>query len=319
MTNTFTPTTTTNKFQRTYQLQIQPWNAANSIQVIGSLDGSQPLLTLEFNIVRNNYSAVNTGNFRIRNLNQATRNIIFKDYFNQGQWTSVVLKAGYVGTPLSTIFNGMAHTICSYREEGGTDWITEIDATDFSGLFSNSFSSWTKNPPSGQTQKDVIQALAKDLQASAEEYGQTLGIGSVGGFTAPRYSYTANDFTMNILAVETSRQVAIDNGKLYAMPYNYAFDGDVTLISSATGLLGTPRLQQTFLVASMIFEPAIVPWQYVELQTEDTNFTSANNGPYKVLGVQHAGIISSTKPGKCTTNVSMQYLPNRQQAPLGFF
>lgn len=315
----FKPTTVTPKFQRTYTVQIQAINGA--IFDFGSADGSQPLLTMEFNVIRNILSSVQTGNFRIRNINQNTRNNIFKDYFNIASWRSVVVKAGYVGTPLSTIFNGKANTVYSYRETGGTDWITEIEGTDFSGLFSNSWSAWTDNPGTGQnyTQKDVITHLVNDLQVSAQSYGQTLGIGVVNGFVAPRYSYTAHDFTMNLLAIESGRLVYIDNGQIFIMPSNYSFVGDVTLISSDTGLLGTPKQQESNLIAQMMFEPGLVPGQQVELDTQSSEFSSAKNGLYKVVGVQHAGVISSTVDRGVITTATMQYVNNIQQAPFGIY
>ena len=319
MTTTFQPTAVAKKYQRTYVVQVQAINGA--IFEFGSPDGSLPLLTMEFNVIRNILSSVQTGEFTIRNINQNTRNNIFKDYFNISTWRSVKVFAGYIGTPLSVIFNGKANTIYSYREEGGTDWMTKIEGTDFSGLFSNSWSSWTDNPGTGQlyTQKDVITHLITDLQANAKSYNQQLGIGVVTGFNTPRYSFTANDFTMNLLAVESGRLAYIDNGQLFLMPSNYTFKGNVTEISSRTGLLGTPRQQQSNLICQLIFEPGLVPGQQIYLNTESSEFSSAKNGLYKVVGVQHAGVISSTSNGKCITTVTLQYVNNIQQAPFGIY
>lgn len=327
---TFQPTTFTPKFQRTYQLLIQAANG--STFTIGSSDGSQPILTLEFNINRAAQSSTQSGNIRIRNLNAGTRNAISKNFFSPFQilpsglplWQGVILQAGYVGTPLSTIFYGKANTIMSYREEGGTDWITEIDGTDFSGLFGICFSSWTDSGIPNYTQQNIITHLVNDLQNCAKQNNTTLGIGVVNGFPSqtpipPRYSYTANDFTMNLLSAETNRLVYIDNGKIYAMPSNYVFKGDVTLISSTTGLIGSPRVQTNQLVVQMIFEPGMVVGQSVYLDTELTEFSSLQNGTYKVIGVQHAGIISSTSSGKCITTVTLQYIPNAKVSALGLF
>jgi hypothetical protein len=310
MQSTFQPTSATSKFQRTYQVQVEAING--STFTFGSLDGSAPLLTMEFNIIRGYLASVQSGNFRIRNINQDTRNNIFKDNFNYAIPRSVKVLAGYVGTPLSIIFQGMAQTIMSYREEGGTDWITEIIGMDWSFLHTNCWSEWTDNPGTGQvyTQKDVITHLVTDLQGCANRYNQTLGIGVVNGFFTPRYSYTAHGFTLGLLAVETSRLAYIDNGKIYVMPDNYVFEGSTTLISSQTGLLGSPKQQQTNLVCQIIFEPTLEVGQQVYLDTESDEFSSAKNGLYKVVGVQHAGTISSTISGKCITTVTLQYVVN---------
>ena len=316
---TFTPTTVTPKFQRTYQIQIEAING--STFTIGSLDGSQPLLTMDFNINRGYLASVQSGSFKIRNINQNTRNNIFKDNFNYAIPRFVKVQAGYAGTPLSTIFQGTAQTIMSYREEGGTDWITEIVGMDWGFLHTNSWSEWTDNPSTGvaYTQQQVISHLVGDLQSSASKYNQVLGVGVVNGFFTPRYSYTAHDFTMNLLAMETNRLAYIDNGKIYAMPDNYVFAGPTTLISSATGLLGSPKQQSTNLVCQIIFEPTLEVGQYVYLDTESTEFSSAKNGQYKVVGIQHAGVISSTQSGKCITTVTLQYQVNPITAQPGLY
>lgn len=316
---TFTPTSMTKKFQRTYQVFIEAING--STFEFGSADGSQPLLTMDFNVIRGYQASIQSGNFRIRNINQNTRNNIFKDNFNIALPRAVKVMAGYVGTPLSTVFQGMAQTIMSYREEGGTDWITEIVGMDWGFLHTNSWSAWTDNPGTGQkyTQQNVITHLVNDLQSTASRYGQTLGIGVINGFLTPRYNYTAHDFTMNLLAIESSRLAYIDNGKIYVMPNNYVFKGDVTLISSETGLLGTPIQQQSNLICHLIFEPGLQVGQQVFLETESSEFSSAVNGLYKVVGVQHAGTISSTVAGKCITTVQLQYMTNPIVANPGLY
>ncbi|CAM5998850.1 unnamed protein product [Sphagnum balticum] len=311
MQTTFTPTTVTTKFQRTYQVFVEAING--STFEFGSADGSQPLLDMEFNVIRGYQSAVQSGNFRIRNVNQNTRNNVFKDNFNIAIPRSVKVMAGYVGTPLATIFQGMAQTIMSYREEGGTDWITEIVGMDWGFLNAGAFSNWTDGPydnPKSYTQFNVIKHLTNDAIAYAKLKGQTLNIGGVVGFTTPRYSYTAHDFTMNLLAVESNRLAFIDNGNIYVMPVNYVIPGDVTEISSDTGLLGSPKQQQTNLICQIIFEPSMTVNQQIYLNTESSEFSSAKNGLYKVVGVQHAGVISSSRAGKCITTVQLQYQQN---------
>lgn len=315
-TTTFNPTTVTPKFQRTYQVFVEAING--STFEFGSSDGSNHLLTMEFNVIRGYQASIQSGNFRIRNINQNTRNNIFKDSFNFNT-RFVKVMAGYIGTPLSIIFQGNAQTIMSYREEGGTDWITEIVGMDWGFLHTNSWSAWTDNPGVGQayTQQQVITHLVNDAIDTAKNYGQTLGIGVINGFFSPRYSYTAHDFTMNLLAIESNRLAYIDNGKIYVMPNNYVFKGDMTLISSATGLLGTPKQTQTGLICQIIFEPGIQVGQQIFLDTESSEFGSAVNGLYKVVGVQHAGVISSSVAGKCITTVQLQYQPNAVVAESG--
>lgn len=297
--------TSTNKFQRVYTLQIQ--GIDGTLYTIGS-EGDGPLLTMEFSVKRDVLASAQSGTFRIRNLNPSIRSQIYKDWQDLTRQPKLIVKAGYLGTPLSTIFSGIVLSAMSYREEGGVDFITEIEGQDYSLVMATSFSHWTigdSNNPVNQG--DVISRLITDLKLTAEKYGNTISVGIVKGFEANRYTYTANDYTWNLLQVETNRLSYIDNGKIYCLPNNYVFEGDVNLISSDTGLLGSPRRFQSSLIAEMVFEPALIPGQQIYLDTNlDRSINSSKNGTYKLTGVQHAGVISSTISGKCKTLATLQ-------------
>lgn len=308
----------TKKFQRTYSIQIQ--GQSGDIHQIGSENGDKPVLTLEFNVKRDILSSANSGSFRIRNLNSSVRSDVYHDWYDLGHWRSLIVKAGYSGTPLSSIFNGLAQEVSSYREEGGVDFVTDIGATDWSLIMPNSFSSWTiGSQDSPVTRQQIIDRLVNDLQINTRRYNLELGIGVVGDYAGNRYTYTANDYTWNLLQVETQRTNYIDNGKVYCLPNDATFEGDVSLISSATGLLGTPRRHSTYLIVEMLFEPSLTPGQLVYLDT--SSFPLVNsfyNGTYKVTAVQHAGVISSTVSGKCKTVATLQIPPGTPfLAPFG--
>lgn len=275
---------------------------------IGSEDGSTPLLTVEFNVNRAVMAAAQSGTFRIKNLPVDIREVIGKDWFDCASYRKLVVKAGYVGTPLSTIFDGQLITVYSCREEGGVDWVTEIEGQDMSLVIRNTFSSWTigskDNPVS---QMDVINRLVQDVQLNAQKQNVSIGIGKIGTFAGNRYSYTANDFTWNLLQVETNRLSYIDNSKIYCLPNGQSFSGDTTVISSETGLLGTPKRHNQSISVEMIFEPSLIPGQEIFLDTNSNpKFTSQYNGVYIITGVQHAGVISSTIGGKFKTIAMLQ-------------
>lgn len=299
-------TTNTKKFQRTYQIQIQGQDG--QFYTFGSENGDNPLLTMTFNITRATMASAQSGTFRVLNLPSDIRSVIGRDWYNMGVYRSIIVKAGYVGTPLSTIFNGLLVSCNSCREEGGVDWVTEIEGHDYSLVMGNSFSRWTIGSQANPvTQDQVIDRLVQDLQFNTQKQGLSLGIGYIGNFNTNRYSFTANDFTWNVLQTETDRLSYIDNGKVYCLPNGDSFEGDVRLISSATGLLGTPRRFQNQLSVEMIFEPSLIPGQRVYLDTiSDPRFNSFSNGAYIITSVQQAGIISSTVNGKCKTTALLQ-------------
>jgi len=107
---------------------------------------------------------------------------------------------------------------------------------------------------------------------------------------------------------------------------DYIIGSAVTQINSDTGLLGTPRVQNTYVYVDVLFEPNIVVGQQITLvSTESTSskhsisggpnssstqantnlFNSNINGQYRVTSVSHKGIISEAINGQCVTTVGM--------------
>ncbi len=306
--------TITKKFQRTYSIEIQ--SKSGEVLIFGSEDGTNPLLTLDFSVKRDVLAGVSDGNFRVRNLNADIRSQVYHDWFDGTGYRSLTVKAGYVGTPLSTLFSGLAQTVYSCREEGGVDWITEIEGNNFLPVMANTTSAWTMDLTSTEDdlkEGKILSRLINDLQLNAQNgnYRQTLSTGIIGAFGkdfATKKAFTASGFTWDILRTQTGALSYIDNGKIFCLPNDYVFQGDVTLVSSNTGLLGTPKRFDTFLIVEMLFEPSLAPGQYIQLDTEIAEFNSGKNGVYKITGVQHYGTISSTVGGKCKTIATLQFV-----------
>ncbi len=94
---------------------------------------------------------------------------------------------------------------------------------------------------------DIIRSLIKDLQRSIPldptNIGGTLGIGAI----SPQFNVPYNQnislvgSTWDNLQKITNGQTYIDNGNVYCLAENDVFEGDLTVIDSATGLLGTPK------------------------------------------------------------------------------
>jgi hypothetical protein len=84
--------------------------------------------------------------------------------------------------------------------------------------------------------------------------------------------------------------------------------GSIAEISSASGLLGTPVLQETFLTFDILFEPRLFVGQKVRLNS----ITAANfNGEYKVVSVKHSGTISEAIGDDARTSVALWAPPGR--------
>ena len=268
----------------------------NYILEVQGLDGLthtiQYPITLEFSVERKILATVNTGHFRIYNLNQDSRNQIYKDYFLLTKVLLMTLKAGY-GSSLYTIFYGSILEAKSYREESSVDFITEIDGSDLGPAIFSGFVSRTVSSPI--TRQDLIGQLIGELP-----YAQRGAVATFEGDYKRGRSLLGNPW--DILQVETIRNSFIDSGHVHCLKNDDCFSGEITEISSDTGMLGTPKRSQIYVIVDMIFEPGLQLGQIVQLNSRtQTKF----NGQYKVYGVRHQGIISGAKNGKCRTTVTL--------------
>lgn len=281
-----------NKFQRNYQLEVQ----GND----GNIHTFNYPLTLEFQIKRDVLASANTGNFRIYNLGQSTRNTIFKDPFSPSlSFRSLTLKAGY-GNTLPIIFNGNVKSAGSYRISNSVNFITEIEGFDYGWAITNATSSF--NFSGTVSTLAVINLLVADMQKTVPN--KSLGVGAISPQFNTPYSTRGVSMvgsTWNNLQKVTNNQTFIDNGNIFSLFENDVFDGDLAVINSETGLLGTPRKMDQKLVIEILFEPRLTIGQQVSVQSSSLQ---QFNGNYKIVGLEHRGVISGAVGGECKTIVS---------------
>ena len=297
------------KFQRNYRLEVEGGDKNRTLYIF------EYPMTLEFNIQRAALASANTGSLKLYNLSQNTRKAIYKDIYSNiavdpnGETTfrHVRLLAGY-GDNLTEILNGNIKEAKSFRESGSTNFITEIDCYDWSFAMVNAKSDFTLGPPETTLplkRSTVINRLLGDMVAKGSPPQAKLSLGFVSNFdtfgTSPYtrpYSISGN--TWDALRTETGDHCFIDNGVVHCMKDDDAFDGDIKVLDSTSGLLSTPKKAQYMLKVDVLFEPTFKIGQYVDLNSTSE---SLYNGRYKIIGIQHSGIISGAVSGKCTTSL----------------
>lgn len=282
------------KLNRTYELTVQAINGDN-------LTFKLPY-TIEFSVDRNNYSSPNVASITVYNLAPDTRNAIRKDAIDTDKSRRVILKVGY-GNNLSTVFDGTLDQCWSARQ--GTNFLTKIEARDNGFIYSNT--NVTVYYSAGQTIRSVVENIAKQLRQNG------LGIGIIGEVPGVfRRAGVKQGLALEILREITNDTCYIDNNNLFVISDGEAIIGPYTEISTATGLIGTPILENTFLKAEIILEPRLLICQKIKMKSETgsqknnpTYFYGITNfdGDYKVTGIAHRGVISPTIAGSATTNV----------------
>ncbi len=273
------------KLGRNYELSIQVDDVGTTLLI-------KLPFTVEFDITRNTLTSANVCQIRIYNLSLHNRNQIRYNVTDFGIFRAIRLRAGY-GTNLPIIFTGNISQAWSVRE--GVNFITQIECYDGGFAFINARAPETPFPGGSQV-RDVIGSLASSMKP------YHVDLGAIGAYPKPPLSRgnSYNGNTIEVLKELSGGGVFIDNGKVNALGTDEVIATPGTLqINSSTGLLGTPVLERNIVRFDMIFEPSLIAGQKINL----TSATGGNfDGPYKVTGLKHRGMISAAVCGSVITS-----------------
>ncbi len=315
------------KFQRSYQLDItnQPEDETSTQIAALAVDEDplrvsiRPPLTTEFTIVRDIMAEANHAVFRITGLGESKRSRLYKDAFDAGIYRGVEFRAGYgsggIAVPsdnLALCYKGNVKSGTSGRE--GTRMVTTLECQDggfafATGHISKGFSYGVKN-------LQLLQELVVGLNSKSKTIKFGPGIAPDGDIsrlaqdTLPTDSATGgrgqaiSGNAKELLQARSGGGFFVDNEVAHLLADEEVFEGPLTKISSAMGLLNTPKRQDGFLNLDMLFEPRLLIGQIVQLESS----TQPNyNGYYKVLGLKHTGVISEAQSGTAITSVKLWF------------
>lgn len=286
-----------NKFQRNYKLVYTTPGDDNKTPV--EIIINYPLM-VQFDINRNTFAESNTATFQLFNLEPSTRELMFQDQYRIDRDCFVDFYAGY-GDNMPLIFSGWV--LSCYSSKSNTNVITTIKATDIDII--QSYSSHTFE--AGTPKKDVIKTLASDMP------NVKLGaIGTVEGALQNRY--VVEDLTFTAINKITGNHAYIDLNQLNVLQENETL-GDINIykLTSDTGLLGTPERRDIQVIVNAVFSPEILVGQLLEIESSTAPIF---NGQFKVVGLQHSGIISGATCGEVTTTLNLLVgvlIPNSNQ------
>lgn len=287
------------KFIPTYRLGVEG-NAA--LVPLGPDDNSplavnltiEPPYTIEFEVRRTSLSSSQTATFRLYNLARETRDQIQKDWFAVADIRALQFSAGYEGEALAMLFNGTVKQATSYRRIPGTDVVTEIEGWDGAAAMANGYS--LRSVAGGALFSDLLKSLAADLPNLAA----TPIIGSFPTRTSRGAVFAGN--TWNYILQLSQGMAIIDNNQLKVLNQDEVIQAEIPVITSDSGLLGSPVRANAMIRATVLFEPRLTVGQIVELRS---SVNPVYNGAYKVMGFVHRGIISPAVDGERKTEVTL--------------
>lgn len=274
---------------------------------IDATDGTQVICgyprTINFQITRGTLVGIPHAVIRIYNLEKHNRQIIFKDQFDNRFYFGITLSAGYEDEPnVPVIFQGNIMSAYNYRE--GVDWITEINAMD--GLYAIQNGQVSDTEPSIETPFSTHSWDAKTIIKKLIQTMPKVNVGAIGNIQISNsrgITLFGNSWS-NLLRFTTGfGRVFIDREQVHFLSdLDYIDDGlDAVLVEADTGLLRTPRRQDTRLDIDILFSPEIEVAREIKLVSLEEIY----NGFYIVQGIIHRGIISKAVGGEAVTTVTV--------------
>ena len=278
-----------NNFGLNYEIRVQANDGGADIII-------KPPFTIEFNVMRNRYSSAALSEIRIYNLSENNRAQLRKNQVGAdvGVQKKIVFKAGY-GTDLATILIGNVQWGYSIRT--GTEYITTLQA--FDGGFAYTSAEVEKEYKEGTPYRNIIADLLKTLKP----YGIAVGSIGVDKRIASR-GLSVSGPTIRNLKELTNNLFFIDNSTAHVLKPTECVPAPLRVLSSASGLLGTPFKEREYVDIELLFEPKLRCAQILEL---DSSTGKNFNGIYTIISMGHSGIISEAVPSKVTTKLSLAF------------
>jgi hypothetical protein len=211
----------------------QQYGRVCSLIVYGSdLDNGLDLslLRVKFAVKRSDTATPNSADIRVYNLSEQTATRI-RDEFKR-----VILQAGYEGN-LGVIFQGNIKQVIIGRESA-TDTFIDIIAGD--GDTAYNFAVVNKTLAAGASQTDQVSAAVGSMNA----HGVTAGnVGDMPPEKLPRGKVmygSAKNYLRNA-AQSSNKTWSIQDEKVTFVPLKSYLPGEAVVLTSKTGMIGTPQ------------------------------------------------------------------------------
>ena len=283
------------KFHRNYKITFEVGHREDLTELI-----PEDQITVEYPFsldfkASNGINLSNAGqcSLKLYNLPEEVQKKLYKDNWNNTKYILMELCAGYQDT-LPVIFFGFVTQCYSYRQSGSVDYITEIQADNNSLIAYWGFANDTI--AAGTEFENVLKELFKNAPG--------LEVGYITPNIRPlKRDKTFIGQTLELLGREYGGyDIYLDKNQINILDTNEVIPGDILVISSESGLLGSPRRANQFLEFDMLFEPRIKIGQAIELQSHSLSWF---NQIYKVVQVTHQGTISPVECGKVITTITL--------------
>ncbi|MDN8056375.1 hypothetical protein QZN12_24020 [Burkholderia multivorans] len=258
-------------------------------------------LRFSFDIRRGDIQTPNSARIRIFNVSDDTAQRI------QGEFTRVVLQAGYENGPYGVIFDG---TVKQVRRGRYSPTETVVDVTAASGDMWYNHAVVSTTLAAGSTYMDHVQAAI----ATMKPYGLTVGyLPEFDAKPLPRGKVVfgmARDVLRNA-ALNLNADWSIQDTQFQMVPQNSYIPGEALVLTAETGMIGLPTQDQNGITVKCLLNPnarisGLVKIDNKSIQRAEYSLTVSdaaaksnaylkyfsrlnNDGVYKILVAEHEG------------------------------
>lgn len=240
-------------------------------------------IKIEFSISKGISSSPNSAEIKLYNLAETTRNGMGKEF------DAITLEAGYMppgeSGNVGIIFKGAVRDVEHKRE--GTNIITTIACGDGDAAFRRATIS--KSYPAGTPVKDVIDDIAKQMEAKGLSRGEFKYPEALEGKTFKRPYAACGSCVRELDTIGRGNGFywSSQNETLELVPSD-GFVGTVALITPETGMIGTPAITDNGVRVSALLNPEIRPNRRVQIKSQTLEMNAAD-GMYRVSECTYSG------------------------------
>jgi hypothetical protein len=251
-------------------------------------------LRIVFKIKKSDAQTPNTAEIRVYNLAPDTAKQIRKEF------KRVVLQAGYESN-YGVIFDGNIKQVRMGRENG-TDTYIDIAAGD--GDYAYNYAVVNTTLAAGAKQSDQVNAAAGSMSSKGVNKGFIADTGTVALPRGKVMYGNARDY-LRQSAEASGTTWSVQDGKLQLVPLTSVLPNQAVLLTSKTGLVGTPEQTNDGIKAKCLLNPMLKIGVRVKINEDEvaeaklpdsTKDASANkpadiskDGIYRLLVVEHGG------------------------------
>lgn len=194
----------------------------------------------------------------------------------QGEYSEVVVQAGYQNGNFGIIFRGDVRHYRISRPDGTTNQL-DIMAADGERAFNNAMVQ--KSLAAGATVTDQIEAVREGFKS----WGLDIGYNGIAPGDAIALGRGKTMFGLARTALTSITRAnhatwSISDGKINILPLDGYLPGEVIKLNRDTGLIGRPEQMQEGIKVRCLLNPRIVPGRLIQIDQKSVNRTIVAGG-----------------------------------------